>query len=206
MTCSRAREAIVERRLGLLSPGESWALQAHVGSCRACAAEAAWERRLGNDLALLREPYPLELDLRARVLANVGALGAVPRREVTDRQLTWGAIAALLAFAALALFGYQARPALVTAWNGLGALLGGAATVARELSGPLLDVLAIPFRFAGALLQNIAPASAWVGGLVALALAGTLALGGLMLTTSFWVAGRELLRTGAVTGREGRAR
>jgi hypothetical protein len=206
MTCSRAREAIVERRLGLLSPAETWALLAHVGSCRACAAEDAWEQRLGADLGLLRRAYPLELDLRSRVVSEVRALGPVPRHEVTDRQLAWGAIAAVAAFAALSLFGYQARAALATAWNGLVALLGGAATVVRELSGPVLDVLAIPFRFVAALLQNLAPASSWVGGLVVLAVAGTVVLGGLMVMTSVWVAGRELFRGVPATGREGAAR
>jgi hypothetical protein len=202
MQCRRAQSAIVERRLGLLEPVEAWALEAHVGSCRACAAEAAFEDRLAADLALLGEEYPLRIDVHARVMRDVRSAGTPSREEVTDRQLAWGSVAAVAAFGALALFGWWASPALMTGFRGLRALLGGAATLVRELSGPAFDVLAIPFRFLAALLHNLAPSTSALPGLIGVTLVAGVVLCGLMMLTGVWVAGRELLRAAPAAAHE----
>ena len=192
MRCARARSAIVQRQLSLLSPREQVDLERHLRDCAACSAEAELEGRLAGDLLSLREEYPLELDVSRRVMAEIARTGEPERREVPDRQLVWSAIAATVATAALLATAKQFLPIVPEALQAMQVLASSALTVVTEVARPVLALLAIPFKLLGILLES-------VGGLSPLVDAGRPAMTSmtivscvLMTLTTFYVVGRDL--------------
>ncbi|MDX1389515.1 MAG: hypothetical protein R3344_10025, partial [Acidobacteriota bacterium] len=89
MHCRRARKAMLEQRLGLLSERAESRWRAHVASCAACAAETKMDDVLDRELSRLARPSPVRVDVARRVLAETGAAGAVDRRAVLPSQLAW---------------------------------------------------------------------------------------------------------------------
>lgn len=97
MNCHRARMAIVERELGLLTLGFERGLERHLESCDACRAVAVRESALVGDLMELRELDNPPVEVRHQVMQRVGALPPIERGWVGQGQLTWAAAAAVAA-------------------------------------------------------------------------------------------------------------
>jgi anti-sigma factor RsiW len=87
--CRRARKAIIEARLALLSDAVESRLREHLASCDACSAEARMDDALDRELARLGHPAPVRVDVARHVLREIDSFRAVDRRAVTPRQLAW---------------------------------------------------------------------------------------------------------------------
>jgi hypothetical protein len=144
MRCRGARAAITDRRLGRLSEARDSDLRAHLAECEDCAAEQLHENAIARDLALLRQTPPIRVDVRARVLREIEARGAVDRREISSRQVGWAAVAAAGALAAVVLVAVVGFPPLLpeaireTRW-----VIGGVGTLASALAQPLHGLLEV---------------------------------------------------------------
>jgi len=185
---------MVELGLGLLDAAAESALRAHLASCPRCAAEARAEGRVRDALRTLREEYPGEIDVRARVGRRLAA-GEFPYgAEASARQLGWAA-----AFAAACLVGLGAGlrlllPELPPLWNetaGLVSALGGAL---EGLARVLIALLALPLKLFGVLIRTLGAFGSPLSRLEPLAFAAV-ALGYAgMSATAVLVLGRDLRR------------
>jgi len=159
--------AITERRLREPSPAAQRELQAHLASCESCAADALVEGALARELALLREERLPSVDVRARVLREIAALGSVERREVPRRQLGLAVTATAAALGIVVWAAVSGFPPLLpravheARWvvAGIAAFLSAfagpldaAAAVLRSLGGVTLDLLSA----LGVVLQTLA--------------------------------------------------
>ena len=135
-SCRRARVAAIERGLGLLASHREAALERHLVGCSACAQALRAEELLIEGLAALGRTPRLEVDAAARVLAEIGPVGRIPREDVPAWQLGWaGAAAALGAVVMLV--------SLAGQWQQIEALLVSGATITSKLLG-FADVLVAP--------------------------------------------------------------
>jgi hypothetical protein len=192
MHCREAREAIVLRSLESPRPDRNAALRCHLGRCAACAAEERAERRLKTDLAILRSEFPQAIDIRRRVMREISGMGRIERDLVPARQIGWAAAAAIAC--SVGLLG-----SLPWLWPQLSPLLAeieAMATtfgrVAVDLSAPLLTLLSLPFRLAGALLKTLDGIPSLLSRLEPAAI-GTIAIGYMaMAATIALVVGRDL--------------
>ena len=95
MNCHRARMALIERDLELLTLGHERALDEHLAACPACSEIAAREQRLVRDLAALPSRSLVDVDVKLRVMGAISVAAPVDRRWVPARQLGWAAAAAV---------------------------------------------------------------------------------------------------------------
>jgi hypothetical protein len=205
MNCRTASKAIVERSLGLLAPGLEQALFRHLESCESCRADEVVERRLKHDLESLRGSFPHAIDVRRRVLSEIGSLGRVEREVVPARHIGWAAAAALACCAGL----LGSLPWLLPEISPLlGEIKFTAAVFGRVIAGlvsPLISLIAVPFKLFGlayrlaavfvAGLSRLEPAAITAAAFCYMAMAATITL----------IVGRDLKNTTpAVPGREER--
>ena len=73
MHCRTARELLIGRELGLLPDESATALERHLESCAACAAEARVEALMTADLAALRGESTSPVDGASVCLVTSGA-------------------------------------------------------------------------------------------------------------------------------------
>ena len=190
MRCRAARAAITDRRLGLLSEARETDLRAHLAACEACGAEALQEEVIARDLEVLRQAPPFEIDVRARVMREIEARGAVDRREISPRQVGWAALAAAGALAAVVLVAVVGFPPLLpeaireTRW-----VVGGFGAVAGALAQPLLGLLEVLQSLGRVVLDLFVLASRYLNRLTVLnQVMMTLSLSTMMLVTTFVIA------------------
>lgn len=184
MGCRRARRAISERRLGLLTAVEESWLRRHVAGCDPCAAELRLEQELARDLALLRVAAPGPVDVTVRVMRDVGRMPVVERLEVPGRQFGWAVLAAAAAFVAIvAVAAFGLPVALPGAMQEIKIILGSAGAVVSAFARPapalvsalqtLGGVVLQLFRTASPLLEKLQPVSQ---GMVTLLLAAMISI------------------------------
>jgi hypothetical protein len=196
MICKHARLAIIERELEPLSASRETALTRHLGRCPGCASVARAEARLAVDLATLREEYPFELDVRARVEQSIRARGTPHHDEVTVRQLGWAAAAA--AFVALLLLGFsrEMAPEVLRMAQDALAAAAGLSDATSQLTSAGATLLAIPIK----LLGTLAGYATRFGGTLARVQPFAIAVAGVLTATMTvviaWVVGRDLLPHG----------
>ena len=194
MNCHRARMAIVERELGLLTLGFERGLDDHLASCADCHGRAEKERVLVSELGALRELETPAVEVRMHVMRQVRALPGVERAWVTQGQLAWASAAAVAAALGLVAWIWQRaawlQEAVASAVDGTRALL----SAAYSTVGALKSLLVLPWRVLGALLETMAPLLDAVGQLEPVAVA-TISLGLVsMMLTIAWVVGNDLRR------------
>lgn len=203
MDCRSAKKAIVERSLGLLAPSAEEALCRHLEGCEPCRAEQRAENRLKLDLESLRESFPHAIDVRPRVMREIGSLDRVEREHIPARQIGWAAAAAIAC--CLALLG--SLPWLLPQVSPLlGQIKIMAATFGKvlvELASPLISLITVPFKLLGlayrlaavfvSQLSRLEPAAITAAAFCYMAMAATITL----------IVGRDLKKTTpAVPGRE----
>lgn len=194
MNCHRARMALVERELGLLTLGFERGLDAHLASCTECRTRAARESLLVGELTTLRELEAPAVEVRQNVMLQVRTLGGIERAWVSHGQLAWASAAAVAAAIGLAAW-IWARAAWVQgaaadAADGTRAVLSAAYSTVDALK----SLLVLPWRVAGALAESLAPLAAEVSRLEPIAL-GAISLGLVsMAVTIVWVVGNDLRR------------
>lgn len=192
MNCHRARMAIVERELGLLTLGFERGLERHLESCAACRARAVREAALVGGLNELRELDGPVVEVRQRVLRQLAELPAIERGWVGRGQLTWAAAGA--AAAALGLIAWiwpragSLREAAEGAADGTRALLSAAYSTLAAIK----SLLVLPWRLLATLAETTAPL--WDSRLEPVAIAA-ISLGLVsMAVTIAWVVGHDLRR------------
>lgn len=199
MRCDRTRHALMERRLELLDAAGQRELARHLERCPACRAVEIEERLLDDDLAGLGSISPVRVNLAGRVMAEVRALGPVPRVHVPGRHLAASfAAAAVLAFAVIA-GGWSNLDLVPEAVALVGTLLDALGSVASAA----LVIPAALFRavtgLAGALtgiLAGFAPLLRWI---VPASICATAAVFATVTLLTTVMVGRELVPSG--TGR-----
>lgn len=194
MNCHRARMAIVERELGLLTLGFERGLDGHLAGCADCRAHAAGERMLAGELSALREIDHPTVEVRLRVMEQVREMPRVEPAWVPQGQLAWATAAAVAAAVGLtAWMGVRAawlRDAAVDAADGTRAVL----SAAHSTLGALKSLLVLPWRVAAALVEALAPTIDTIARLEPVA-AVTITLGLVsMAVTIAWVVGNDLRR------------
>lgn len=153
MRCRDAGPALVELGLGLLDPATEAALRAHLELCPRCAAEARAEGPLRAAVRALHEEYPLEIDVRSRVLHGLADPGTPDLTEVSVRQLGWAAACAAACLVALVAGLRLLLPELPPLWNetaGLVSTFGGAL---EGLVRAMFALLALPLKLFGVLVR-----------------------------------------------------
>lgn len=208
MRCATAGKLVTERRGrpgARLHPALEADLARHLSDCPACAADAALEARLAEDMACAAAVPGRPIDVRARVLIALAAERPVDRRAATPRQIVVGALLAGAAVAALACAAAWLGPALVdrVADTGVPALLGG--WLARGLrAGRALGVAGFESLrgLALALLEALdAIPGVRIARAYAFAALGHLALASMLILSAWWI-GRDVLRPARRAARE----
>jgi hypothetical protein len=151
-----------------------------------------WEKRLIEDLARLRREPPFQVDVTARVLAEVRRMGPPPlEATVSRRALAWSAAAALVLAAALTLLALPGLPGL---FGDLGRTAGQAADLGGSLFRWAAVALAAAAQVVARTVDFLAAFRGIAGVLAPLVVGGTAAaLAGMAGITSY-VVGRDLLR------------
>lgn len=194
MNCHRARMAIVERELQLLTLGFERALSGHLASCAQCRESAAKENVLARDLSTLRELESPAVEVRLNVMQQVRELGPIEHGWGPQGQLAWASAAAVAAAIAL----------VAWIWPRAGWLreaAGGAADGTRVLLSAtystlsaIKSLLVLPWRVLTALLDTFAPLLDTISRLEPVAIAA-ISFGLVsMAVTIAWVVGNDLRR------------
>ncbi len=194
MNCHRARMALVERELGLLTLGFERGLDDHLASCADCRGRAGKEQVLVGELGALRELETPAVEVRMRVMQQVRTLPGVERAWVPQGQLAWASAAAVAAAIGLVAWIWPRaawlQEAAAGAADGTQALLSAASSTV----GALKSLIVLPWHVLSALLETMAPLFDTVGRLEPLAVAViSLGLVSMMLTIA-WIVGNDLRR------------
>ena len=194
MNCHRARMAIVERELGLLTLGFERGLDNHIASCGDCRERAAKERALVGDLGVLRELDAPAVEIRLHVMQQVRAIPRVERGWVPQGQLAWASALAVAAAIGLVAWIWPRaawlREAAEGAADGTRALL----SAAYSTLGAIKSLLVLPWRVLTALLETMAPLLDTISRLEPVAVTA-ISLGLVsMAVTIAWVVGNDLRR------------
>ncbi len=194
MNCHRARMAIVERELGLLTLGFERGLDDHLTSCADCRGRAEKERALVNELSALRGLETPAVEVRMRVMQQVRTLPGVERAWVPQGQLAWASAAAVAAAIGLVAWIWPRAAWLQEATAGVADGTRALLSAAYSTVGALKSLLVFPWRVLSALLETMAPLLDVVGQLEPVAVA-TISLGLVsMMLTIAWVVGNDLRR------------
>ena len=202
MNCHRARMAIVERELGLLTLGFERGLDSHLTSCNDCRVRAAKEGALIGELGVLRELDAPAVEVRLRVMQQVRAIPRVERGWVPQGQLAWASAAAVAtAIGLMAWIWPRAvwlREAAAGAADGTRALL----SAAYSMLGAIKSLLVLPWRVLTALLETMAPLLDTISRLEPVAVTA-ISLGLVSMTVTIaWVVGNDLRRPLTVAWRK----
>ena len=206
MRCRRATMAITERTLGRLDRETRDALRTHLRRCRRCAAEARAETWIAEGLAALGQAPPRAVDVRGRLVAEIGGLPPPRHDEVPAAQLGWAALVATAVGGVLLGWLWFLGPQIPQVAAQVALLLEALGTTLASIAAALLPLLALPRTLVAALADLVAGSAAFLGRLQPLAI-GVVALGYAgVACTIVYVVGREFReRTVVVTG-EGRTR
>ncbi len=157
MNCHRARMAIVERELGLLTLGFERGLDEHLTSCGDCRARAEKESALVGDLMALRELQTPAVEVRENVMRQVRSLPAIEPGWVPQGQLAWASAAAVATAIGLVAWIWPRaewlREAAGGAADGTRALLSAAYSMLVALK----TLLVLPWRVFSAVLETMSP-------------------------------------------------
>jgi len=167
--CSTARRRRLDVELSLATPAERAAWEAHVSACPACAAWTERERSLTAALTSCAGRAPIEIDVTARVMAELSRVGPAPREAFSTRLLAWwlsltalGGVALVAAFWALlpdaASLGGDARLMILAVGRVFGGLSVPLAGVVSALSGAA-GALAALLRTVLSTLKSLEPAA-----------------------------------------------
>ena len=194
MNCHRARMAIVERELGLLTLGFERGLDSHLAACTDCRARAAREGALVGELGVLRELDAPAVEVRQRVMQQIRTIPRVERGWVPQGQLAWASAAAVATAIGLVAWIWPRaawlREAAAGAADGTRALL----SAAYSTLGAIKSLLVLPWRVLTALLETMAPLLDTISRLEPLAVTA-ISLGLVsMAVTIAWVVGNDLRR------------
>ena len=194
MNCHRARMALVERELGLLTMGFERGLNEHLAACSDCRLRAARENALVSDLTALRELETPSVEVRVNVMNQVRSLPGVEPGAVKQGQLAWASAAAVAAAIGLAAWIWPRAELLGEAAgqtaDGTRALLSAGYSTLSALK----SLLVLPWRLLSSVLEAISPAIDNAAGLEPFALIG-ISLGLVsMVVTIAWVVGNDLRR------------
>lgn len=194
MNCHRARMAIVERELGLLTLGFERGLDSHLTSCSDCSARAAKESVLVGELGVLRELQAPAVEVRQHVMQQVRALPHVERGWVPQGQLAWASATAVAAAIGLVAWIWPRaawlRETAEGAADGTRALL----SAAYSILGAVKSLLVLPWRVLTALLETMTPLLDTISRLEPIAVTA-ISLGLVsMAVTIAWVVGSDLRR------------
>ena len=121
------REAIRLRALGLIEPEQLRRLDALLAEDNDAVELLRAEQQLLEDFAELGEAPPVQIDVRERVLRDIGTTAPRPLRA-PRLQLLMAAAAGLIGAVALGAMGWRFR----AGWAGLGRAFGQAANVVSE--------------------------------------------------------------------------
>jgi hypothetical protein len=192
MNCRRARAAIESRGFSDRISDQTRALDRHLEHCPTCAAVSEADDRLVRDLGLLRGQIPYAIDIRSRVMLEIGRLGPVDRSEVPAWQLGWAAAVAGLGVTGLV-------GLMVSLWSGLlsglgtvTVLLGGLAELVGKLLSALFSLLALPVKLATSLKDLWIEIPAALSSLEPFAIAALAVCYLIMGATIIHVVGRDL--------------
>lgn len=194
MNCHRARMAIVERELGLLTLGFERGLDDHLASCADCRGRVAKERALVSELLAMREIEAPAVEVRSHVMQRVRTLGGIEHAWVPQGQLAWASAGAVgVAIGLVAWIWPRAawlQEAAAGAADGTRALLSAAYSTLSAIK----SLLVFPWRVLSALLETMAPLFDTVARLEPVAVAA-ISLGLVsMAVTIAWVVGNDLRR------------
>ena len=157
MNCHRARMAIVERELGLLTLGFERGLNDHLASCTDCRGRAAKEQALVGRLSALRELETPAVEVRMRVMQQVRTLPGVERAWVPQGQLAWASAAAVAAAIGLVAWIWPRAAWLQEATAGVTDGTRALLSAAYSTVGAIKSLLVFPWRVFSALLETMAP-------------------------------------------------
>ena len=209
MRCATAGRLVTERRGRpghRLPPILEAELARHLAGCPACAADAALETRLAQQLTRGAAGAAVpSVDVRARVLIALVSEPPVDRRAVSPRQLALGAVAGGTLVAAAALVAAWVGPVVAdrVADAGVVPLLGGwlehGGRTVRALGVAAIDTLRAVWATLVELLRTIPVVRrAWSFAFAAL---GHLALASMLILSAWWI-GRDVLRPARRSARE----
>lgn len=154
MSCRRARRAITEARVRVLSRRAAAALERHLAGCPACREDARFEAALAAGLAGLRGAGPEPLDLADEILTRLRPLEKAPgfgRARLAVLAAGAAVVLAAGAWAASLRAAAGAAAARPLVQEVLAALVAAAAWVPEllaALGGAALDVAAAAAAFA----------------------------------------------------------
>ena len=209
MRCATAGRLITERRGrpgNRLSPSLEAELARHLDGCPACAAEAALESLLAQQLARGGAGAAVRpVDVRARVLIALVSEPPVDRRAVSPRQLIAGAVAGGALVAAAVLVAAWVGPVVADrvagagVWPVLGGWLEQGLRTVRALGLAAVESLRAALVTLVELVTAIpAVRRAWSFAFAAL---GHLALASMLVLSAWWI-GRDVLRPARRSARE----
>ncbi len=205
MRCRQARAALLEKEFGSL-PGDLEAgLDQHLASCAECAGEAAFERRMVADLALLRGQIPYEIDVRPRVMVEIAERLRPVVPAFTSRELGWATFAAVAAGLTLVAVAIGGLPEWTPALRDIFTVVAGLKAPLQQFASVGFGLLLIPLKLLGPAIASLAEWEPVLRKVQPVAAAGALlATVGMLATIAFFV-GRDLLRDPVATS-EGSAR
>jgi hypothetical protein len=198
LACARTRRAILDRELDRLASGPRADLARHLAICPACATLAEDEARLSAHLRGLGRTCAPPVDVRDRVLREIGA-----RRPAETRSpLGWAVGLGLVGAASLAGWSIAAWPDLVSGLAQVGAVLEACLAVGRGILAAamavglwILDLTHTAARALAALEPLARAAAPWVTTTL-------LALTALATATIAVAVARDLTRGSAIPVRE----
>lgn len=153
MRCRKARRAMVERGLGVLSGAVEADLESHLASCGTCAADQKFHEQLVKELAAHPRTAPVEVEVTGRVLREIARLPA-SREVVPARQLGLATLAAGSGAALALLMGMLGtRELLAGSWGDARTLAAAAGTVITGLGRPLLGLFSLIQGIGGVVLD-----------------------------------------------------
>jgi len=194
MNCHRARMALVERELGLLTLGFERGLDEHLVSCAECRERAARESALVGELSVLRELETPAVEVRQNVMRRISTLPRVQPGWVAPGQLAWASAAAVAAAIGLVAWIWPRAALLGEAAEGAADGTRALFSAAYSTLGAIKSLLVLPWRVLTALLETMAPLLETVSGLGPLAVTA-ISLGLVsMAVTITWVVWNDLRR------------
>jgi len=192
MNCRRAKAAIASGGFPDRTSDQTRALERHLENCPACAAVSEADGRLVCGLGLLRGQIPYAIDVRSRVMLEIGRLGPVDRSEVPAWQLGWAAAVAGLGVTGLLGLLVSLWPGLRSGLGTVTVLLGGLAELVGKLVSALFSLLALPLKLATSLKELWIEIPAALSSLEPFAIAAVAICYLIMGATIIHVVGRDL--------------